>query len=87
MWFYHHFNKSVYWYKVCPFFHNHKILQVITRCIRKFAISSCGNFKVSTSKPSHTPNRYTQLKFIKPISVNLSLDSSLLIGNKNVLIL
>lgn len=24
----------------------------------KFAINNCGNLKVSTSKPSHTPNRY-----------------------------
>jgi hypothetical protein len=33
---------------------------VITRCIRKFAIKFSGNLKVSTSKPSHTPNRYEQ---------------------------
>jgi hypothetical protein len=42
----------------------------ITRCIRKFAINSCGNLKVHLSKPSHTPNRYTQaLHFVSNLSL------------------
>jgi hypothetical protein len=39
-----------------------KTTQNITRCIRKFAIKFSGNFKVYTSKPSHTPKRYLPLK-------------------------